>query len=153
MKTNPLNLTQYLEPAQACVCFHLRKTARVITQRYDEALRPIGLRATQFPILVAARLTGAITINRLAEELIMDRTTLTRNLKPLKKDGLILVSQGQSDQREREVTLTVTGQARLAKALPLWKTVQQQVTKELGQARVDRLLEDLSATIDVARPE
>ncbi len=118
---------------------------------YEEALQPTGLRATQFSLLVATRLLGVATINRLAKALVMDRTTLTRNLKPLENQGLIRTTSGSEDRREREVTLTLAGQDTLAKALPLWKQVQKQVTKGLGQNRVDRLLNDLSATIGIAQ--
>ncbi len=149
MKTQSEEMKKYLEPAQACVCFNLRKSARAITQLYEEALRPTGLRATQFSLLVATRLHGVATINRLAKALVMDRTTLTRNLKPLENQGLIRTNPGSEDRREREVTLTVAGQDTLSKALPLWKQVQQHVTKALSQTRVDRLLNDLSATIKV----
>ncbi len=149
MKTSTQERKQYLEPAQGCVCFNLRKSARAITQLYEEALRPTGLRATQFSLLVATRLHGVATINRLAKSLVMDRTTLTRNLKPLENQGFLRTTPGSEDRREREVTLTIAGQDILSKALPLWKQVQQQVTKALGQTRVDRLLKDLSATIEV----
>ena len=140
----------YLEPARSCVCFNLRKSARAITQMYEEALKPTGLRPTQFSLLVATRLMGTITISSLAKALVMDRTTLTRNLKPLEKQDLLRITLGKDDRREREVTLTGSGQAILAKALPLWKAVQQEVEEELGQDRVHRLLYDLSATIEVA---
>lgn len=116
---------------------------------YEDALRPTGLRATQFSLLVATRLHGVATINRLARALVMDRTTLTRNLKPLEKQGLLRINPGSEDRREREVTLTIAGQDILSKALPLWKQVQQHVTKALGQTRVDRLLKDLSVSIEV----
>ena len=116
---------------------------------YEEALRPTGLRATQFSLLVATRLIGVATINSLAKALVMDRTTLTRNLKPLEKQGLIRTNTGGEDRREREVTLTIAGQETLAEALPCWRGVQQQVMKALGQTRVDRMLGDLSATVEI----
>ena len=112
---------------------------------------PTGLRATQFSLLVATRLMGTITISNLAKALVMDRTTLTRNLKPLEKRGLLRVGLGKEDRREREVTLTSTGQATLANALPLWKSIQHQVQKDLGQNRVERLLRDLSATLEATQ--
>ena len=80
----------------------------------------------------------------------MDRTTLTRNLKPLEKQGLIRTIPGE-DRREREITLTGTGQSILAKALPLWKRAQQQVAKELGGIRMARLLKDLSVTVQAGQ--
>ena len=93
---------------------------------------------------------GSITISTLAKALVMDRTTLTRNLRPLEKQGLLRITSGKEDRREREVTLTGSGQAILGKALPLWQAVQKEVKKELGQGRFERLLHDLSATVKVA---
>ena len=149
--TTYTKLTEYLEPAQGCVCFNIRKSARAITQLYEEALRPTGLRATQFTLLVATRVMGTATINGLAKGLVMDRTTLTRNMKPLEKQGFIRITPGKEDRREREVTLTLAGQGILSEALPLWKTVQQSVVESLGQSRVTRLMKDLSATIELAQ--
>ena len=146
----PTQLTKYLEPAQECVCFNIRKSARVITQLYEDALRPTGLRVTQFSLLVATRVTGTATINGLAKSLVMDRTTLSRNMKPLEKRGFIRIIPGKEDRREREVTLTLAGQEILAQALPLWKTIQQSVVKGLGQSRMTRLMKDLSSTIELA---
>ena len=150
MKKKFSNFTQYLEPAQGCVCFNIRKSARAITQLYEEALRPTGLRATQFTLLVATRVMGTGTINGLAKGLVMDRTTLTRNLQPLEKQGFIRIMPCKEDRREREVTLTLAGQEILSDALPLWKAVQETVVQALGQGRVTRLLKDLSATVDLA---
>ena len=146
-------LTEYLEPAQGCICFNIRKSARAITQLYEEALRPTGLRATQFTLLVATRVMGTATISGLAKGLVMDRTTLTRNMKPLEKQGFIRIMPGKEDRREREVTLTLAGQEILSEALPLWKSVQQSVVKLLGQNRATRLLKDLAVSIDVAQVE
>ncbi len=136
-------LSAYREPARTCLCFNLRKTARAVTQHYDEALRPAGLKTTQFSVLVATTMAGRTTMNRLAEALVMDRTTLTRNLRPLEQDGLIAIVPGR-DRREREVTLTSRGQERLAKALPLWRRAQTQTVSRLGGARAERLLGDLA---------
>ncbi len=144
------DIGQYLEPAQGCVCFNIRKSARVITKLYEEALHPTGLRATQFTLLVATRVMGTATISDLAHGLVMDRTTLTRNMKPLEKQGFIKVIPGKVDRREREVTLTRAGQDILLEALPLWKTVQEAVIESLGVNRVTRLMKDLSTTIQLA---
>ena len=153
MKKTSSHFSHYIEPAQGCICFNIRKSARAITQLYEEALRPTGLRATQFTLLVATRVMGTATISGLAKGLVMDRTTLTRNMKPLEKQGFIRVMPGKDDRREREVTLTLAGQEILSEALPLWKTVQQSVVQSLGQSRVTRLMKDLSATIEVTSAE
>ncbi len=150
MKSQSPPFGEFLEPAQGCVCFHIRKSARAITQLYEDALRPTGLRATQFSLLVAIRVMGTATINGLAKALVMDRTTLTRNLKPLEKHGFVRIMPGKGDRREREVTLTLTGQEILSEALPLWRTVQESVIEAMGQGRATRLLKDLSATVELA---
>lgn len=132
-----------------CACFNLRKTARAITQLYDEALRPTGLRVTQFSLLIATTMLGSVTVTRLAEIGVMDRTTLTRNLKPLEKKGLIKVVTGD-DQRTRVVTLTTRGKEVLAKALPLWEKAQARVIKRLGQERWNSLQGDLEEVVSLA---
>lgn len=132
--------------ANTCACFNLRKASRTVTQLYDEILQPSGLLATQFTLLVAIALAGSVTITRLAEELVMDRTTLTRNLKPLERQGLLEIAPGQ-DQRTRVVTLTASGHEALALAIPLWEQAQASVVEGLGQKRWSTLLSNLSDTV------
>lgn len=138
-----------LSNCDLCTCMNLRKASRAITQYYDRMLQPTGLRATQFTILVVTATAGSITITKLAKRLVMDRTTLTRNLRPLEKQGLIKISAGE-DQRTRCLTLSPNGRKKLAKALPLWEKAQQHFEKGLGQARFQNLLSNLSETIDIA---
>ncbi|MFQ5960454.1 MAG: MarR family winged helix-turn-helix transcriptional regulator [Candidatus Methylomirabilales bacterium] len=138
------------EAAPACVCFNIRKAARAISQLYDDVLRPSGLRVTQFSILSVTRRLGQVTVTRLAEETVTDRTTLTRNLKILEQQKLIRISPGQ-DRREREVTLTDQGRAALVRAYPFWKDMQAQVTRRLGPERFRRLLSDLRTTVALTR--
>ena len=83
----------------------VRKAARAVTKLYEEVLRPIGLRATQFSLLMATRVMGPVTVVKLAQVTVMDRTTLTRNLQILEKRGLIAIKPGE-DRREREINLT-----------------------------------------------
>lgn len=135
-----------------CTCFNLRKAARAVTQMYDEFLRPSGLRATQFSLLMLLRGMGPIRITELAEKAVMDRTTLKRNVELLEREGLVRIQPG-SDARVREVSLTAAAEKRLAEALPLWQRAQAHVTRELGQGRADRLLSDLSAAIATAERE
>ncbi|HEY9847811.1 MAG TPA: MarR family transcriptional regulator, partial [Candidatus Caenarcaniphilales bacterium] len=105
MEKHQSELAKYAQISQVCACFNLRKASRAVTQLYDKVLQPSGLLATQFTLLSAIALTGSVTITRLAQELVMDRTTLARNLKPLERQGLIQIKPGQ-DQRTRIVTLT-----------------------------------------------
>ncbi|PIG94994.1 MarR family winged helix-turn-helix transcriptional regulator [Gloeocapsopsis sp. IPPAS B-1203] len=136
--------------ATECTCLNLRKASRVITQLFDQALQPSGILANQFTLLAALSLAESVSITRLAQELVMDRTTLTRNLKPLERQGLIRIEPGQ-DQRVRVVSLTEKGQAALVKALPLWKQAQTKVIEELGQDRWQALLSNLSDTVSLLR--
>ena len=132
-----------------CACFNLRKAARAITHLYDEMLRPTGLRTTQFTLLVATKMLEPITVTRLAKIGVMDRTTLTRNLRPLEKQGLIQIALGK-DQRTRVVRLTPEGQKALARAFPLWKKTQARVIKELGTERWNSLRADLGEVVSLA---
>jgi DNA-binding MarR family transcriptional regulator len=135
-----LNLTQ----CKSCACANLRSAARAVTRLYDDILRPSGLQVTQFTLLVRIALAGPAPITQLAEGLVMDRTTLTRNLKPLEKQGLVQVATGE-DHRIRWVSLTELGHQALAKALPLWEQAQAQAVNALGAERFEALLGDLSA--------
>ncbi|HEX6433784.1 MAG TPA: MarR family winged helix-turn-helix transcriptional regulator [Gemmatimonadales bacterium] len=134
---------------QRCTCFNLRKAARAVTQMYDEFLRPSGLRATQFSLLMLVRGRGPVGITDLAEMAVMDRTTLKRNVELLEREGLVRIEPGE-DARVREVSLTAAAEKRLGEALPLWQRAQSHITGELGQRRTDRLLGDLSAAIVTA---
>jgi DNA-binding MarR family transcriptional regulator len=140
--TNPIGSTELSQVVSTCACFNLRKASRAVTQHFDGILEPSGLLITQFTILVAVEMAKAGTINELAEVLGMDRTTLTRNLKPLEREGWLKSEPGQ-DQRTRVVSLTTDGEAALVKALPLWKKAQKDVEETLGQQRWETLLSHL----------
>ena len=135
-----------------CTCFNLRKAARAVTQLYDEFLRPANLRATQFSLLSVLDQAGALSVTRLAEYAVTDRTTLTRNLELLQREGLVRVRPG-ADARVREVSLTPAGRERLLAALPHWERAQARVTSRLGGARTQRFLADLSAAVAAAQGE
>jgi DNA-binding MarR family transcriptional regulator len=130
----------------ACTCASLRKATRLVTQAYDEALAPTGLRATQFTVLVTLSKTGELPLTRLAEALVMDRTTLTRNLKPLLRDRLVRIDTA-ADQRVRRVALTDAGRDIVDQALPHWQAVQSRMVKRLGRSRWAGLIADLEATV------
>jgi DNA-binding MarR family transcriptional regulator len=134
------------------MCFNLRKAARAVTQVYDEILRPTGLRATQHSLLRVLEMAGTVSVSKLAELAVMDRTTLARNLDLLARERLVRVQSG-SDARVREVTLSDSAHQRLAAALPYWERAQAQVTNKLGAGRSDQLLSDLSATVSAAQSE
>jgi len=119
------------EILENCACHKARTAARAITRAYDEALRPVGLRATQLAVLVAVAMDDAISINALAQFMGMDRTTLTRNLRPLEKEGLVTLGI-EGWRRSRALTITKKGRSRLREALPLWSRAQQALRKQLG---------------------
>ena len=122
----PKNVTTQ-DAATTCACQKVRIAARAVTRAYDQALRPVGLRSTQFTVLVAA----GIPLNQLATVLGLERTTLTRSLDSIEKEGLIRV--GSVDGRTRNVVLTQRGKDRLELALPLWNQAQQNLRGRLGE--------------------
>lgn len=136
--------------AKSCICFVTRKAARCITQLYDESLRPTGLRSTQLAVLNTVRLLEPVKIVLLAEALVLDRTTLARNLKPLEQRGLIRIELGE-DLRERIVTMTDKGMDKLEEVFPYWEEAQGRVKKELGQQGLDTLRGTLSGLVSFTR--
>ena len=138
-------------PATPCVCTAIRRADRVLNRLYDDALRPSGLATTQYALLSAlARAASPVSHRRLAETQVMAGTTLTRNLMPLARDGLVRIEPGR-DRRTRYVSITLEGEAALERARPLWRSVQERVIAETGADRVDRLLADLADLIDHVR--
>lgn len=147
---NPLWLPRLREVERLCACNNIRKASRALAQLFNEALKPSGLRATQFALLVAIATTGAASLTHLGQRLVMDRTTLTRSLKPLEKRGLVAIATGE-DRRTRAVTLTARGREALARALPLWERAQARVVRGLGQKRWRALLASSSAAVELTR--
>jgi DNA-binding MarR family transcriptional regulator len=127
-----------------CACEGLRRTARAITQRYDHTLSPSGLRATQLPILVALAVSGPTPVTPLAEALVIDRTTLVRNLKILETRGLVTSGPGR-DGRVRLIWLTTEGRRVLEHARELWQQAQASVAEQFGHDRLQTLLNDLTS--------
>ncbi len=134
----------------SCACFNLRKATRVITQYYDHSMRSLGLRGTQFTILAALSEAESVTISHLANFLMMDRTTLTRNLKPLEKQTFIQIVSG-SDQRTRELRLTEKGKKIFKTAHSLWLNAQSEIIAKLGEEKLRKLLLMLDETIVVTK--
>ncbi len=132
--------------AGTCTCGNLRRAMRAVTQAYDAALAPSGLRATQFNVLVAIAHIGRPPLSRLAEALVMDRTTLSRNLRPLERDGLVAIAAG-GDRRTREIRLTPKGRKALERALPLWERVQGRMRAGFGRKRWQALRGDLDVAV------
>ncbi len=128
--------------ADNCACFRLRSAARVVTRAYDKALAPTGLRITQFTLLVAASLETGASLTTLAEHMAMDRTTLSRNLRPLEKRGLLTISQ-EGYRRERTIHLTPEGTRVLTQAKRCWESAQSEIIEQLGEQRWQRLKSEL----------
>jgi len=133
-----------LKLANSCVCNNLRRTTRAVTNYYDDLfLEAGGLRASQSTILVVLYLAGPQQINTLAEKLSLDRTTLTRNLKPL-ADQLLLTIEAGSDKRTKLVALTSQGEKVLMQILPVWEQAQTHMVTGLGQTHADTFLTRLA---------
>ncbi len=117
-----------------CVMFNLRRAARMVSRRYEEALRPVGLRAGQFSILIALSQQPQVPLGALADGLGMERTTLTRNLRPMIRRGLLADSPDRNDARVRLLSLTDEGRALLKRASPLWQKAQEETFDRLPEA-------------------
>jgi DNA-binding MarR family transcriptional regulator len=124
---------------EQCNCLAVRQAARYLTQFYDQYLAPSGLRTTQFSILAKLRGYGPLSINALAKELVMDRTTLGRNMLPLEREGLIEIVPGAADRRTKELRLTQAGVERLRAAAPGWEQAQSRFEKAFGRTRSSEL--------------
>ena len=142
--------TMNIKSVRTCACFNLRKAARAVTQLYDEVLAPTGLRGTQFSVLTVIAAAGPATMTYLADTLVMDRTTLTRNLKPLLNRGLVERGEGE-DRRQRPIAITPAGRDALGQALPLWEKAQARIAGGLGAARWKGMVGDLHEAIRLAR--
>jgi DNA-binding MarR family transcriptional regulator len=137
--------------AQACVCYNTRKAARAITRLYDDLLRPSGVRATQLTLLMVVEALGEPSITELAEQLVMDRTTLARDLRPMETAGWVAVAPG-TDRRTRIVRLTPAGGAALRAALPLWRAAQVAlVDRGVGESEWARMRGDLARLVTLAQ--
>jgi DNA-binding MarR family transcriptional regulator len=137
--------------AQVCVCYNTRKAARAITRLYDDMLRPTGLRATQLTVLMVIDAMGDPSITELAEQLVMDRTTLARDLRPMEAAGWVAVTPGE-DRRTRIVRLTSAGRVALRDALPRWRAAQAAlVDNGIGEGMWTRLRGDLERLVTLAQ--
>jgi len=136
----PLELTHRVR--DACLCLHVQRAARALARRYDEALRPAGLTSGQFSLLMSLNRPEPTNIARVSAVLGMDRTTLTANVKPLERQGLVKVVPDAADGRSRHLKLTRKGRTRLLSAVPLWERAHAE-TERLVTRTADRLRGDL----------
>jgi DNA-binding MarR family transcriptional regulator len=137
-----------------CLCFRARRVSRALTRMYDDELRPLGIQATQLTLLNAVAMGGrrGALMSRLAEVLAMDPTTLSRNLRPLEKAGLLRIERSPADRRVRIALLTDAGRQRVEEALPLWQRAHDRVVQALGPAAALALREQFDATVVAAIP-
>ena len=129
-----------------CLCFQLRKASRAITQVYDHMLRDIGLTACQMMILNTLHEMTHLTVTELAEAMATDRTTITRNLKPLERKEYVCIQKGK-DKRSRDIHLTPAGEKVMIQAGPIFQSFQKKLHQEIGNAELQSLCEDLRLTI------
>jgi DNA-binding MarR family transcriptional regulator len=122
-----------------CLCLHVQRAARALARRFDEALRPIGLTQGQFSLLTSLNRAEPPTIGAVAALLALDRTTLTANLKPLTRRGLVKVKVDRADKRSRRLIITAAGRTLLATAAPIWTRAHRQAERLLRSTGPDAL--------------
>lgn len=125
-----------------CTCRNIRMTARVTTQYFDKIFLEAGIKAAQFALLSDISSHGTITINELAEILLMDQTTVTRNIENLRKLNYVYVEQGR-DLRKKYVSISKNGYAKLQEALPLWLEAQENLISQIGEHKYEEFLNTL----------
>jgi DNA-binding MarR family transcriptional regulator len=140
----------FSEAGRSCVLYNLHRAVRAAAQVYDAEFRNLGLRSTQVFLLNSIEIRQPVTLGQLAEATVLDRTTLSRNLKPLLNAGLIQVKPGQ-DRRVREISLTPEGRKRLHQAFPHWQRSQAVMSDRLGSPAVSDLLTHLKGIVKIAR--
>jgi DNA-binding MarR family transcriptional regulator len=133
-----------LHVRDTCLCLHLQRAARVVARRFDEVFRPLGITQGQFSLLMSLNRPAPPSIGSVADLLAMDRTTLTANLKPLERRGLVRIKVDETDRRGRRLALTAEGRALLAAAVPIWKRHHAALERQLKRS-ADALRADLMA--------
>ena len=129
-----MSVSTELKP-EDCNCFVVRSAARHVTQLYDQFLAPVGLHVTQFSVLAKLKRLGPTTINALAKEMVMDRTTLGRNVQPLERDGLVKIEASATDGRAKVLLLTKIGEKRLQAGREAWQRAQARFESRFGAKR------------------
>lgn len=124
----------------SCLCLHVRRAARTIARRFDDAFRPLDLTSGQYSLLMSLNRPSAPHMKDVASLLAMDRTTLTANLKPLERRGLVEILPDPKDKRGRLLTLTKDGRALLARAFPIWQETQKQLENQVADTDPKQLL-------------
>lgn len=139
----PLTVTH--EVRDRCLCLHLQRAARAVARRFDEALRPLDLTNGQYSLLMSLNRPQPPRLGEVARLLAMDRTTLTANLKPLERRGLVTVTPDAEDRRSRRLALTDAGRDLLLRAVPVWRETHDAVDRLLAEPEGSALRADLIA--------
>jgi DNA-binding MarR family transcriptional regulator len=142
-KTVPFETTLHVR--DHCLCLAAQRAARALARRFDEALRPVGLTNGQFSLLMSLNRPQPPSISSVASLLAMDRTTLTANLKPLERRGLVTTAVDPEDRRGRLLSLTQAGKVVLKSAVPIWEQTHAEVDRLLTHIDIDMLRAGLQA--------
>jgi DNA-binding MarR family transcriptional regulator len=132
-----------------CLCDALRQASRTVTRLYDDALRPVGLRITQFSILAYLLREGEVRVRDLGAGLWLEETTLTRSLRPLEQQGWVQIRAGE-DRREKYISLTASGLELLKRAAPLWQSAQEQLRERVSMTTWDTMFRGLPKLAEAA---
>lgn len=130
---------------QICVCANLRRKTRVVTQHYEKLLQPTGLKVTQYSMLANISQQKAVSISRLGEILLLDQTTVTRNVNLLKQSGYVTITRDKQDSRTKFISLTDKGIEKLAEATPIWQDIQERIINDIGLEKYRDFYETLKS--------
>ncbi|MFC9539321.1 MarR family winged helix-turn-helix transcriptional regulator [Lysinibacillus sp. NPDC056959] len=134
-----------IDYTQICVCANLRKKTRVVTQLYDKLLQPTGLKITQYSMLANIDHQQSVSISRLSEILLLDQTTITRNINLLKQNGYVDLTKDPQDARTKVITLTEKGGEKLTEAAPIWEEIQEKIINDIGLEKYEDFYETLKS--------
>lgn len=126
------NQEDHVDYMRMCVCSNLRKTTRVVTQLYDQLFQPTGLKITQYSMLFNIYQHEKISVTHLGEVMLLDQTTVTRNVNILKKEGYVTIVRDERDSRTKKISLTDKGLQKLNEVHPIWTNIQEKLIKEIG---------------------
>lgn len=121
-----------IDYTQICICANLRKKTRIVTQLYDKLLQPTDLKVTQYSMLAHIARYKGITISKLGEILLLDQTTITRNVNILKKNGYVEITRSKQDSRAKVISITHLGMEKLHEATPIWQEIQERIINDVG---------------------
>ena len=144
-KADSISLAVTHEVRDRCLCLHTQRAARALGRRFDDAFAAVNLSSGQFSLLVSLNRPVPPSLGAVARLLAMDRTTLTANLKPLQRRGLVKVSVDKQDRRSRLLVLTAKGKNLLVKAVPIWRRIHGELDEHISQGRLDALRSGLLA--------